>query len=459
MSEGRCKPSCQQVINSFPGPYVIIDRDYNIMVANQAYRNHYGAEQGNLTGRKCYAVSHHKDEPCSRCGERCPLEEVMLTGEISQVVHVHYGHKEEGEERVQITATPLFDDNGSLQFIGEYISPLPSEKENKLLVGRSQAMLRTISLLQRVAPTRSTVILLGESGVGKECAAQYLHQFSNCSEGPFIVIDCGTLGENLIESELFGHEKGSFTGASAKKVGLFEAANGGTLFIDEVGELPLELQTKLLRVLETGTIRRVGGTGYLKVDVRVVAATNRDPQAMVRAGRLREDLYYRLSAFPIRIPSLRERKDDIPALAEHFLLNMEQGDMHLPLSVDVIGELLSHDYPGNVRELRNILERAVILAAGDALTPEHMVFDDNPVRGPSGDDTFIGRGEFKPLVSAPIPESDLSRLISKRGARPDYDVVLRTLSRCNGHRGQAASQLGISERTLYRYLKELRVEL
>lgn len=455
MAERSCKPSCEQVINSFPGPYVIIDRDYNIMVANQAYRNHYGAEQEGLAGQKCYAVSHHKDEPCSRCGERCPLEEVLLTKETTQVVHVHYGHGE-GEERVQITATPLFDDRGSLQFIGEYISPLPTEKENKLLVGRSQAMLRTISLLQRVAPTRSTVLLLGESGVGKECAAQYVHQFSNCTEGPFVVIDCGTLGENLIESELFGHEKGSFTGASAKKVGLFEAANGGTLFIDEVGELPLELQTKLLRVLESGTIRRVGGTGYIKVDVRVVAATNRDPQAMVRAGKLREDLYYRLSAFPIRIPSLRERKDDIPALAEHFLLNMEQGDMHLPLSVDVIGELLSHDYPGNVRELRNILERAVILAAGDALTPEHMVFDDSPMRGPTADDTFIGRGQPQPVA---VPRADFSHLITKRGSRPDYDVILQTLNRCHGHRGQAASQLGISERTLYRYLKELRVEL
>jgi len=443
------EPTCQQVIDSFPEPFVVIDRNYRILVANRRYSEHYGFRQADIVGRCCHEVSYRSSKPCSAHGEHCPLDEVFRTGETTQVMHVHWDGSGR-DERVQITATPLLGEDGSIQFIGESICPIAKVSEETLLIGRSHGMLHMVSLLQRVAPTQTTVLLLGESGVGKECAAQYLHHYSTRSDRSFLVVDCGTLGENLIESELFGHEKGSFTGAGTRKEGLFEAADGGTLFIDEVCELPIELQTKLLRVLETGTIRRIGGTAYRKVDVRVVAATNKDPLALVRDGRLREDLYYRLSAFPIRVPPLRERKDDIPALASHLLGRIEQGDQHLPLSPRVIESLLQHEYPGNVRELRNILERAVILAAGDLLTPQYLVLDDQ--RG-----SVEGQCAPSQVPASKDPAGALGgRLLSRRGQAPEEAVLLEALERAGGHRGRAAELLGISERTLYRHLQRLR---
>ena len=370
------KPSCEQVIDILPDPFVIIDREYRIQAANRSYRTKYGIAEGEaLLGRHCYEVLHRAAQPCSQLGELCPLELVFETASPLQVMHLH----QEGdgrEEYVQISATPLLDEQGKIAFLAEQLVHVSQQtRSSKLLVGRSQPLLHMMSLLHRVAPTQTTVLLLGESGVGKECVAQYLHHFSSRSRGPFILVDCGTLGESLIESELFGHEKGAFTGTSSRKLGLFEAAHGGTLFIDEIGDMPLGLQTKLLRVLETGTIRRLGGTGYLQVEVRIIAATHCDLQAMVAQGRFREDLYYRLGAFPIRVPPLRDRKDDIPALAEHFLCAIEDGERLLPLAPPVIESLLDYDYPGNVRELRNIMERAAILACDEPLQPDHLVFE------------------------------------------------------------------------------------
>ncbi|HFE47690.1 MAG TPA: hypothetical protein ENJ21_00070, partial [Chromatiaceae bacterium] len=276
--------------------------------------------------------------------------------------------------------------------------------------------------------------------------AQYLHQYSQRCDQPFVVVDCGVLGEQLIESELFGYEKGAFTGADKRKQGLIEAADGGTLFIDEIGELPQELQTKLLRVLESSTIRRIGETEYRHVDVRIVAATNKDLRHMVEAGLFREDLYYRLSAFPITIPPLRERKGDIAALAEHFLGMLENGDQYVPLAPDVLEALLDHDYPGNIRELRNVIERALILAAGDALSPDHIVIDRN------GSSDAEGHA-FQAEEAA--PRNDGHAFLRRRAARPTDSAVLDALTRARGNRKQAASILGISERSLYRYLKDI----
>jgi len=288
------------------------------------------------------------------------------------------------------------------------------------------------------------VLLLGESGAGKEKVAEYIHQYSDRVSAPFVVVDCGTLGESLIESELFGHEKGAFTGAVSRKKGLFEIANGGTLFIDEIGELPLPLQTKLLRVLETGMIRRLGGTEYQKVNVRVIAATNRDMKSMVAGGQFRQDLYYRLSAFPVTVPSLRDRKDDIAVLAEYFLAAIPEGDRHLPLSPEVIESLMAYDYPGNIRELRNVIERASILAFNDALRPEHIVFDETDSNERSPQDSLYHGGDPESLIT--------------RSGRLDEKSVLETLKQSNGHRGQAAKILGVSERTLYRYISKMRIQ-
>lgn len=435
------KPTCQQIINILPDPFVVIDRNFTIIAANRHYLKHYGYDtEEQVVGRYCYEVSHRVDAPCSQHGEHCPLERVFKTGQPAQVLHIHYdklGH----EEHVQLNSNPLFDADGQVLYVGEYIYPLPAPSESALLIGRSRAMLRMMSLLQRVAPTQTSVLLLGESGVGKECVSQYIHQFSTRSGMPFVIVDCGTLGESLIESELFGHEKGAFTGAASRKKGLFEAADGGTLFIDEIAELPLALQTKLLRVLETGTIRRIGGTEYINVDVRVIAATNRDLKIMVEKGQFRQDLYYRLSAFPINIPSLRDRLDDIPALAEHFLARTEGGDHFLPLSAEVLEALMMHDYPGNVRELRNVIERAAILAAGEAImTPEHILMESARRRGEEN--------EREPATS--------QKLIERRNGRLDLNDIMNALEKAKGHRADAARMLGISERTLYRYVQKLR---
>ncbi len=436
------KPSCEQIINIMPDPFVIIDSDYRIVAANIAYQRRYDMSCDKIVGRRCYEVSHHSAVPCHEHGEHCPLQSVFQNGLPTQVMHVHYDSHDR-EEYVQLHANPLFDAHGKVLYIGETIYPVTQAMDaDTILVGRSRPLLRMTSLLQRVAPTPTTVLLMGESGVGKECVAQYLHHYSARPDGPFVIVDCGTLGENLIESELFGHEKGAFTGATSRKHGLFEAAHGGTLFIDEICELPLALQTKLLRVLETGTIRRIGGTEYIKVDVRVIAATNRDVKAMVERGGFREDLYYRLSAFPVEVPTLRERKDDIPALAQHFLARLEGGDRHLPLSPEVIEALLDYDYPGNVRELRNVVERAAILAGEGALAPRHVAYQERATRNGA--------------ATAPAAPSAHAALISRRRGQLSDAEILGTLHHCNGHRATAAEGLGISERSLYRHLQRLR---
>ncbi len=439
-------PSCEQIINILPDPFVVIDRSYRIIAANRNYLRHYGhTSPADVVGRFCYEVSHHVDSPCSQHGEHCPLETVFETGQPAQVMHIHYHEGE--EEHVQLHSNPLFDDAGNVICVGEYIYPIHKPNgEDSLLIGRSRPMLRLTSLLQRVAPTQTSALLLGESGVGKEMVAEYIHQYSPRASMPFVIVDCGTLGENLIESELFGHERGAFTGATGMKKGLFEAADGGTLFIDEIGELPLSLQTKLLRVLESGTIRRLGGTDYIKVDVRVIAATNKNLKEMANNGEFRQDLYYRLSAFPVTIPSLRERPDDIPALAENFLSQMEEGDRFLPLSPDLIECLLDYDYPGNVRELRNIVERAAILAFGEEiLRPEHILLEgDAAMTAPPP----VARGRAEP--------SGQNNLLRRRHGRLSEEAVMRALEQTDGHRANAAQLLGVSERTLYRYVQRLR---
>lgn len=441
----------QAMLEGIPRPYAIIDREYQVVAANQSYCKQFGRPLDQVLGHCCHRVEHQSDVPCSKLGQECPLDRAFLDGQQVQLINVHPNLKGK-DTPVKVTATPIYSNENKITHVGAFIEPVDLEatdrkvEQPRVLVGKSQALLKLTSLLYRAAPTQTTILVEGESGVGKECVANYIHQYSTRNTGPFIVVDCGALGENLIESELFGYEKGAFTGAIKRKKGLFEAANGGTLFIDEIGELPLELQTKLLRVLEMGTVRRLGGTEYLKVDVRVIAATNRNLLDMVGHGHFRQDLYYRLAAFPVFMPPLRERKEDIPALAEYFLGMMDEGDAQLPLASEVIESLLGYDYPGNIRELRNILERAVILAAGEPMGQDHLVFPTNlEVRTTQDSVTVIEENNYH------RPE----RLLSKRQRLTD-DVVMQVLGRHNGHRGSAAQELGVSERTLYRHIRRLR---
>ena len=233
------------------------------------------------------------------------------------------------------------------------------------MIGTSVKMRELFARLEKLARSDATVLITGETGVGKELVAESLHEYSPRHTGPFVVLDCGSIPQNLIESELFGHEKGSFTGETSAYAGAFERANGGTVFLDEIGELPLEMQPKLLRVLERHEVRRIGGSKTIETDIRVVAATNRDLGVEVNRGRFREDLYYRLAVARVHVPALRERREDIPAIIEHFL-GITPGGENAKLEPETIELMMKHDWPGNVRELRNVIERAVLLAEAPA---------------------------------------------------------------------------------------------
>ena len=309
------------------------------------------------------------------------------------------------------------------------------------IIGRSPAMREVFETIRLVAPTRSTVLVTGESGTGKELVAQAIHQNSPRRDGPFIPVNCAALPKDLVESELFGHEKGAFTGAQGVRRGYFEAANGGTLFVDEVGEMSPASQVKVLRALEQKVVSRVGSTEEIPVDVRIVAATNRDLDAAVKAGRFRDDLYYRLCVVRIDLPPLRERAGDIPLLASTFLrgLNAEHGRRVTEIAPEAFEVLESYGWPGNVRELRNVLESVIVLS-----TKERIDLDDLPprIRGTEGEGGRHDRhGEDTDGEGRTLAEIE-------KGA------ILNTLRACGGNRTQAAKRLGIAVRTVQRKLAE-----
>jgi DNA-binding NtrC family response regulator len=295
-------------------------------------------------------------------------------------------------------------------------------------------MKEIFGLIGRVGPTDSTVLVMGESGTGKELVARALHAHSRRATGPFVVVDCATLVGSLFENELFGHARGSFTGAVSTTHGRFELADGGTLFLDEVGCIEPGMQQKLLRVLEQRTFTRVGSNQVISIDVRVVAATNMDLAKSVAAGAFREDLFYRLSVFPITLPPLRERRADIPLLAEHFLfLHSARRDKQVTgISEEALDSLMEYDWPGNVRQLSNVIERGVILAEGDTILVEHLL------NLASGHRTSVSRWGGTPL---PLEEVE----------RRHIEYVLR---RTDGNRSQAAELLGIDRKTLWRKLRQ-----
>ncbi len=303
-------------------------------------------------------------------------------------------------------------------------------------IGESPEFRRVLQLIDRVGPSESTVLITGETGTGKEMVAKLLHARSPRRSRPFVTVECAALQETLLQSELFGHERGAFTGADRAKAGLFEVAHGGTIFLDEIGEVSVATQVKLLRVLDTSTFRHVGGTTEIKVDVRVLAATNRDLPAMVRQGLFREDLYYRLTTVLVTLPSLRERGSDIELLARHFAaLLSERFGVEKRLSPAALDVLRRHHWPGNVRELLHAVEAAIVVCEGSEVQPDHLPAN---VRGPA----------FAP-ASSNGSGADLQTLEAME--RAHIELALR---KSNGHRGQAAKILGISERNLYRKLRE-----
>lgn len=307
------------------------------------------------------------------------------------------------------------------------------------LIGESLVMQQVRALVKRVAPTESTVLILGETGTGKELVARSIHEHSMRAEKPFVAVNCGALPENLIESELFGHRKGSFTGADAQRVGLFEVADGGTLFLDEIGELPKAVQAKLLRVLESGEVRRVGDNVPFTVDVRIVCATHRNLEEMVAAGDFREDLWFRINTFEVHLPSLRERNGDVLELAKHLLrrLRVPHRMEEMPFTAEAAKALQSHAWPGNVRELANVIEHAAILCDSGQIGLEHL-----PGR--------LGKTSATKTTTATVKTAGVPQSLRDLEMAAIHDA----LERHSGNKPKAAEELGISLKTLYNKLNQ-----
>lgn len=404
-------------------PAIVLDTDYNILAANAAYRRQFGQGQQAPLGQKCHKVSHHYHVPCDQAGEDCPMRKAWSSKVPERVLHVH--HTPRGPEHVDVELRPILDEQGRVIAFVERLTRIviaSAQPQEQGLVGQAPAFTAALASLQRAAPADIPVLLQGESGTGKELFARALHMGSPKADGPLVVVDCTSLTEALFESELFGYEKGAFTGAHQRKTGLAEAAHGGTLFLDEIGEVPLAMQVKLLRLIETGSFRPVGSLRTVHSDFRLVSATHKPLRQMVADGTFREDLYYRISGFPIRMPALRERIEDLPLLVQSLLKRIA-GPSAPTLGNAALDRLMTYPFPGNIRELRNILERARLFADEGVIQPEHLPED---------------------VVSLPAQ-------VRANGSRSAD--LLQVLSQFRGSRSELATHLGISERTLYRRLK------
>ncbi len=313
-----------------------------------------------------------------------------------------------------------------------------SQQPNTTMVGESPAMTHLREQVSLAAPTNGRVLILGENGTGKELVARTIHQSSRRKSGPFVEVNCAAIPEELIESELFGHARGAFTGAVADKPGRFEQANAGTIFLDEIADMSLKTQAKVLRVLQEQVMERVGGTQRIKVDVRVLAATNKDLTAEIRAGRFREDLFFRLNVIPIFVPALRDRQQDIPMLAEHFmaLVAQEHGRKPRRLASEAAARLQQYGWPGNVRELRNVIERVNIMVGGDTITAQDL--------------GFLGRDGVMPDLPG-----EAGRVAPLSEARDQFekDYILRTLAAQHGNMSRTAEVLGVERSNLYKKLR------
>jgi transcriptional regulator with PAS, ATPase and Fis domain len=402
-------------------PAIVLDTDYRIVAANSAYRHQFGERGKAPIGQTCHQVSHGYTVPCDRAGEHCPMRKARESGLPERVLHVH--HTPRGPEHVDVELRPLRGPDGKVLGYVERLRSLAvaaAQPSGQGLVGRAPSFQRALADLERAAPSQIPVLLQGESGTGKELFARALHVASPRANGPLVVVDCTGLSEPLFESELYGHEKGAFTGASLRKTGLAESAHGGTLFLDEIAEVPLATQAKLLRLIESGSFRPVGSLRTLHADFRLVAATHKPLADMVRAGTFRQDLYYRINAFTLRLPALRERPEDVPLLIDSLLRRSMQGGPW-QVAADAMAWLCSYHYPGNIRELRNLLERAQLLAS----------------------DGVIRRRDLPTEAVAP------------HARRDERETLVQALASFNGSRKALAVHLGLSERTLYRRLKHV----
>jgi len=428
------------ILNSITDGVFTIDGEWKITCWNRAAEEITGYTASEAIGRPCWEVLRG-----SACGQNCPMRRTLETGQPTLNVEVEIRGKDGRKVPISVNTALLYDEQG--QTIGAVetfrdlstLRRLSREVQERYgfgnIVGKSKVMQEVFDLIELVSETDATVLIQGESGTGKELVARAIHYHSSRKDGPFVAVNCAALTESLLESELFGHEKGAFTGAIRAKPGRFELADGGTLFLDEIGEISPAVQVKLLRFLDQRSFERVGGTKPISVDVRIIAATNKDLRQEVREGRFREDLFYRLNVVPIQLPPLRERVEDIPLLVEHFLekLNRRLGRNVRRVSPEAMQCLMDYDWPGNVRELENALEQALVRCRGEEITPEHLPRQ-------------ICKG-----VGPPI-EAEAEDVNPFEAA--ERQILLAALRESGGRRVEAARRLGVSKATLWRKMKK-----
>ena len=445
------------------------DLSGNAVFINPAAERMTGWKSAELLGKKIHQYHHHSHADGSAYpADECNIYKTMFDGKTRQVKNEVFWRKDGSSFPVEYTSTPIYSDGqiigavaifrdvsqqhkveselkSALNKVHELSEQLKDENAYLLetlnedwqeagLVGHSAIFLTMLAQLELVSQTDSTVLILGENGTGKELVARNLHRLSSRAEQPFVKVNCAAFSPTLIESELFGHEKGAFTGANERRKGRFELAHGGTLFLDEIGELPLEAQSKLLRVLQEREFERVGGSQTIAVDIRVVAATNRDLWQMVEQGKFRMDLYYRLNVFPIQVPALRERIEDIPQLANNLIvqLNKKLGKQLRGISKSAINALQAYNWPGNIRELQNVLEREAILAKGRLI-------------------------ELTQSLGTEIPQQIADDLTLEQA---QAEHILKVVELCNGKiagANGAAQKLGLPESTLRSKMKKLKI--
>lgn len=424
----------QSLINAVEKPAIFIDHNYVIKAINQAYRDHYNSEV-TLGHSHCYEISHNASQPCDKHGEDCPLLHCKNSGQSHRVLHIHKNGSK--KEYCDILMRPVVNDDGiTVGFLEilEKVSFASHESKTDKLIGVSKAFKDMVELVNRSATSDISILLHGETGTGKELVANAIHKASLRNSEPFIVVECTGLSDALFESELFGHEKGAFTGANTCKKGLIDLVHGGTLFLDEVGDIPLNQQVKLLRLLETGSYRSVGGIEAKYANFRLICASHKDLKQMVDMGDFRQDLYYRLAGFPIHLPSLSQRQEDIPLLANHYLSQTQHKEKYF--SAQALATLIQYDFPGNIRELKNIVERAVLMGDEDKINDKSLGLSE-----PTSDDKI----------------STTSNLTLVQLEKSYLEQFCHGSSKINVQ--QIADNLGISKRTFYRKLKQHQIIL
>ncbi|MFM1896135.1 MAG: hypothetical protein RLZZ385_1209 [Pseudomonadota bacterium] len=427
-------PYLSHMLEAYDCPAILVSPDYQILANNSHYQKAFGTIDLAAAPR-CFRVSHGYDVPCDQAGEDCPLQAARSSGTRERVLHIHQTPR--GKEHVDVEMLPILDEQGRLLYFVELLRPVPLASgvvDEKEFVGRSPAFNHMLEKVARVGGTDASVLLLGESGTGKELAARAIHMASRRKARAMVTLECAGLSESLFESELFGHIKGAFTGASSTKKGLVELADGGTLFLDEIGDVPLSMQVKLLRLLESGTFRAVGSAEVRSSDFRLICATHKNLPAMVEEGSFRRDLFYRINVFPIHLPSLAQRTEDIPLLAKTLLARMG-GKKEYHLTDSAIRLLCNRQYKGNIRELRNLLNRALVYA-------DTNVIDRHVLERCLEDEEVIPVGVSEGREEVP---GDL-KTQEKR-------YLARLLQQFHNDKTKVAEVAGISLRSLYRKLE------